>query len=222
MSHIKQDFLNYFRDLTKNNNKEWFHENKKRYEQAVKKPFEDFITDLIEALQEVEGQIPHTAKDGIMRINRDIRFSKDKTPYKTHMAAILSAHGKRNMRLPGMYIQISLEDLRIYSGCHSLEKDDLKNVRSYIKDHLEEFDKLINDKKFKEVFGEVHGEKNKRLPPEFVQVLEKQPLIANKGFYYFKKYDPESILKDDCIETLVKDYKVGYPMGQFLTKAILG
>ena len=222
MSHIKQDFLNYFRDLTKNNNKEWFHENKKRYEQAVKKPFEDFITDLIEALQEVEGQIPHSAKDGIMRINRDIRFSKDKTPYKTHMAAILSAHGKRNMRLPGMYIQISLEDLRIYSGCHSLEKDDLKNVRSYIKDHLEEFDKLINDKKFKEVFGEVHGEKNKRLPPEFVQVLEKQPLIANKGFYYFKKYDPESILKDDCIETLVKDYKVGYPMGQFLTKAILG
>ncbi len=222
MSHIKQDFLNYFRDLTKNNNKEWFHENKKRYEQAVKKPFEDFITNLIETLQEVEGQIPHSAKDGIMRINRDIRFSKDKTPYKTHMAAILSAHGKRNMRLPGMYIQISLEDLRIYSGCHSLEKDDLKNVRSYIKDHLEEFDKLINDKKFKEVFGEVHGEKNKRLPPEFVQVLEKQPLIANKGFYYFKKYDPESILKDDCIETLVKDYKVGYPMGQFLTKAILG
>ena len=222
MSHIKQDFLNYFRDLTKNNNKEWFHENKKRYEQAVKKPFEDFITNLIETLQEVEGQIPHSAKDGIMRINRDIRFSKDKTPYKTHMAAIISAHGKRNMRLPGMYIQISLEDLRIYSGCHILEKDDLQKVRSYIKDHLEEFDKLINDKKFKEVFGEVHGEKNKRLPPEFVQVLEKQPLIANKGFYYFKKYDPESILKDDCIETLVKDYKVGYPMGQFLTKAILG
>lgn len=76
----------------------------KNFEQNVKEPFLNFLTDLIDDLQEIEGPIPHDAKAAMMRINKDIRFSKDKTPYKTHMAAIISAHGKKNMRLPGMYI----------------------------------------------------------------------------------------------------------------------
>ncbi|MEQ9424403.1 MAG: DUF2461 domain-containing protein [Cyclobacteriaceae bacterium] len=220
MAYFSKEFQKFFKELEKNNEKEWFHGNKKRYEKEVKEPFITFLTDLIDAVQEVDGTIPHTAKEGMMRINKDIRFSKDKTPYKTHMAAIISSHGKKDMRLPGMYIQLSNEDVRMYSGCHSMEKDDLMSLRRHIKNNATQFDKLINDKKFKSVFGEVHGQKNKRLPPEFQEAAEMQPLIANKGFYYFKNYSPDLILDDKIISKLVKDYSAGNDLGQFLKTGI--
>ena len=222
MIYFTKDFLDYLKDLSKNNNRDWFHGNKKRYEESVKGPFINFLEALKDALQEVDGPIPHTGKEGMMRINRDTRFSKDKTPYKTHMAAIISSHGKGDKRLPGMYIQASPDDLRFYSGCHMLEKDDLLNVRNHIKDNLEEFNNLVTDTSFTQVFGEVHGERHKRLAPEFAEIAETQPLIANKGFYYFKKYEPGVILEEDLIGKLVEDYKVGKPLGQFLTRGILG
>lgn len=222
MIYFDKDFLDYLSDLSNHNERDWFHTNKKRYEKSLKEPFANFLDVLIEKLQDIEGPIPHSGKEGMMRINRDTRFSKDKTPYKTHMAAIISAHGKGNKRLPGMYIQISPEDLRFYSGCHMLEKEDLINVRNHIKDNLNEFNDLLNDNKFKSTFGEVLGEKHKRLAPEYAEIVEEQPLIANKGFYYFKKYSAEIILKEGLEKTLMDDYKVGYPLGQFLKRGILG
>ena len=125
-------YLEFFKELAANNNKEWFDQNRKRYDKEVKKPFNAFIAETIELLRADDAEIDLLPKDAIFRINRDIRFSKDKTPYKTNMAAIISAHGKGDKRLPGMYIQISAEDLRFYSGCHMLEKEDLVNVRNHI------------------------------------------------------------------------------------------
>ncbi|MDA0194085.1 MAG: DUF2461 domain-containing protein [Bacteroidetes bacterium] len=110
MAYFTSNFSDFFNDLSNNNNTDWFHANKKSYEKNVKDPFINFLTDLIDALHDIEGPIPHDAKGAMMRINKDIRFSKDKTPYKTQMSAIISAHGKKNMRLPGMYIQINNDD----------------------------------------------------------------------------------------------------------------
>ena len=126
-----------------------------------------------------------TPKDAIFRLNRDIRFSKDKTPYKIHMAALISPGGKADKTTPAMYLQANHMDIRVYSGSHMLEKDQLYGVRKQIASNLDEFYKLISDKKFVQTFGEIHGERNKRLDPEFQKVFEKQPLLANKSFYYF-------------------------------------
>ena len=220
MIYFDKDFFQFFKDLSQNNNRDWFMENKKRYENTVKVPFLNFLEALIDALQEVEGSIPHTAKEAMMRINRDTRFSKDKTPYKDHLAAIISSHGKRNMRYPGMYVQINQDGLSMYSGCYQLEKEDLLAVRTHIKDHLSEFNGLINEPTFISTFGEIQGEKNKRLAPEFAALIEEQPLIANKGFYFFKKYPSGSVIKDGLVDHLIKDYRVGFPLGQFLTEGI--
>jgi len=103
-----------------------------------------------------------------------------------------------------------------------LEKDDLQNVRLHIKENLEEFNNLLKDKQFKDVFDQVHGEQHKRLVPEFQEVAHLQPLIANKGLYYFKKYPAELIFDDKIIQILVKDYRAAYPLNQFLKTAILG
>ena len=100
MVYFSKDYLDFFKELSSNNNREWFHENKKRYDKHVRKPFISFVGGLIQELEQDWGTIPYQPKDFLMRINRDIRFSKDKTPYNTQMSAMISPHGKKNMTRP--------------------------------------------------------------------------------------------------------------------------
>ena len=82
MPHFSPEFLQFFKDLAANNNRDWFTGNKKHYELVVKKPFEVFITDMINKIKKDDPKLQIEAKDAIFRIYRDVRFSKDKTPYK--------------------------------------------------------------------------------------------------------------------------------------------
>jgi uncharacterized protein (TIGR02453 family) len=222
MIYFSKDFISFFSELEKNNNREWFHENKKRYETSVKEPFENFVGGLIGKLSDVYPEMMITPKEVIFRINRDIRFSKDKSPYKTHMAALVSPGGRKDKTTPAMYVQANHLDIRVYSGSHMLEKDQLHNLRNHIATNLGTFDKLINEKKFSKTFGKILGEQNKRIPPEFQEAFEKQPLIANKSFYYFIKQEPQTILQDNLVEELVSKYKVALPLNSFITEGILG
>ena len=101
MIYFTKDFIGFFSDLENNNNRDWFHENKKRYETSVKGPFESLVSALISELSKVYPEMTITPKDAIFRINRDIRFSKDKSPYKTHMAALISPGGKKDKTTSG-------------------------------------------------------------------------------------------------------------------------
>ena len=95
MAYFTQDFLDFFKELAANNHKDWFHANKKRYEASVKDPFKLFVQDMIDKAAKVDGRFAGEAKNAIFRINRDIRFSKDKSPYKLQMGAVISPGGKR-------------------------------------------------------------------------------------------------------------------------------
>jgi uncharacterized protein (TIGR02453 family) len=186
----------------------------------VKEPFTHLVGELISELSEIYPNMTITPKDAIFRLNRDVRFSKDKTPYKIHMAALISPGGKKDKTTPAMYLQANHLDLRVYSGSHMLEKDQLYGVRKQIASNLKEFEKLISDKKFVETFGEIHGEQNKRLDPEFQKVQEKQPLVANKGFYYFFKLPPKSMTQEGLINEIITKYKVALPLNNFLIKGL--
>ena len=100
MAYFTQDFIDFFQELSANNHREWFHANKKRYEQQVKVPFQSFVQLMIDRVQEVDRNVVLTPKDAIFRINRDIRFSADKTPYKTNVSAIISSGGKKDKNDP--------------------------------------------------------------------------------------------------------------------------
>lgn len=95
MQYFTKDFLDFFKELSANNHKDWFHENKKRYESSVKKPFAAFLNDFFEEIRKHDTEFKVEAKDCIARINRDIRFAKDKTPYNTHYTAFASRGGKK-------------------------------------------------------------------------------------------------------------------------------
>ena len=204
MAYFTQDFLDFFKELAANNHKDWFHANKKRYEASVKDPFKLFVQDMIDRAAEVDDRFAGEAKNAIFRINRDVRFSKDKSPYKLQMGAVISPGGKKEgMGIPGMYLELSPEHFRFYSGLYMPQKDVLYQVREYIVKNPKELDKLVSDKEFVSKFGELRGEKNKVLPKEFKEAAEKQPFLFNKQFYFFASMPPETILRDDLADVIM-------------------
>ena len=220
MKYFSKDFLEFLIDLEENNNRVWFLENKNRYEEFVKKPFEHFIQHMIYSIHEDDENLMVTPKECVFRIYRDVRFSSDKTPYKTHVSAVISNGGRKNYTDPGVYIEISGEYLRFYSGIYQLSKEQLERVRNYISNNLKEFNALLSDKKFKGNFGTIRGEQNKRLPKEFTETLKQQPLIANKQFYYFSEISSDKILNKNLSSNLMKLYHAAKPMNQFFKEAL--
>lgn len=103
MKYFTPEYINFFNNLEKNNSKIWFDENRKLYEESVKKPFNSFISELILEILQFDDSIDIHTKNAIFRINRDIRFSKDKTPYNTHKRAAL-VKGGRKSPYPGYYL----------------------------------------------------------------------------------------------------------------------
>jgi uncharacterized protein (TIGR02453 family) len=220
MSYFNNDFLEFLKELKNNNNRNWFLDNKKRYEESVKIPFEQFIQDMIYRIHEDDETLMVTPKEAIFRIYRDIRFSKDKTPYKTHVSAVISNGGRKNYSDPGVYLEISAEHMRFYSGIYQLSKDQLENVRRFIISNMDEFNFQLKDKNFRKYFGTIRGEQNKRIPNEFKEAIIKQPLLANKQFYYFSELGSDKILSKNLSATLMRFYHAAKPMNSFLREAL--
>ena len=221
MAFFTEDFLHFFIELAPNNNKDWFDENRKRYIKSVKDPMKAFVTHMIERMKEVDKGLDELeAKNCIFRINRDIRFSKDKTPYKMNTSAVITGGGKKDHTTPGLYFEFGPEDMRIYSGVYKLEKEDLLTVREAIADNLEEFKTAYSSNEFVSTFGEIRGDKNKIIPKHLKEAAEKEPLIFNKNWYYFAKFDPETILKEDLDDFIIERYKSAKKLNEFFAKHI--
>ena len=220
MAYFSKDLIKFLKELKKNNERDWFNANKKRYLSSVKEPFEVFIGELIEAMSPHFESLAITPKEAIFRIYRDVRFSKNKAPYKVQVSALVNPGGRKAMTMPGIYLEITPDHFRVYSGMYMLDSKQLKNLRFHITHNLEEFSALISDKKFLEVFGEVRGEKNKIIQKEFKEDGEIQPLLYNKQFYYFTEWPPEVILEDKLIEKVVAAFLVAQPLSEFLYEGI--
>ena len=221
MSHLKENYSQFFKDLAPNNNSEWFNENRKRYEKDVKIPFHNLVAELITQLAKIDKNIEGTKpSDCIFRINRDIRFSKDKTPYKISMSAAIAPGGRKNMSYPGFYFEATPEGINIYGGVYMAEKPQLEAIRNLIATNLKQFETLITEHDFKKKYGgKILGEKQVRLAPELKEAAEKQPLIFNKQFYFKASLDESFLIKDNLTEILTDYFKTARPVSQFLCKA---
>ncbi len=216
-SFLNEAFRKFFIELAKNNHKDWFDLNRERYYNEVKKPFEAIVNELISQLRKTEdlGQIE--AKDCIFRINRDIRFSKDKTPYKLHLSAAISKYGKKDFENPGFYFEIGPEYINIYSGIYQPSKTSLNNIRQYISKFHKELDALQSNQKFKTNFGSIQGEKAKRLPSDLSNT---HSILFNKQFYIHHQVETNNLINKDIVNYLVSIYKSAQPINQYLKQAI--
>ncbi len=217
---IDQNALDFLKDLKKNNNRDWFHTNKKRYESDLKKPFAQLIATLIDVAKEIDPLIEIEPKNCIFRINRDTRFSKDKTPYKTHVGAIISRYGRKQKEFPGYYVHIEAGRLMLGGGAYFLPTDLLRKVREYIIAQPKTFEKIINDPIFIEKYDNIQGNKNKRLPKEMRAAAELQPLIFNKQFYYMAELPPQIAINHDFIDFVRLYFQAGAKLNHFIANAI--
>jgi len=222
MTYFTPAFIDFFQQLEINNDRDWFNANKKLYEKEVKKPFEHFVADLIDRMQTIDRNILITPKDAIFRIFRDTRFSKDKTPYKTQVSAIISPGGRKDMDYPGMYIELGGKHVRVYSGSYQPDKDQLEKIREKIITEGARFRQLVTDKDFVKHFGEIRGEKYKVLPKDLKEEAEKQPILYNKQFYYFSEWKPDVLTRANLLDQVMDRYMVARPITEFLIEALRG
>lgn len=220
MNWFEPEIISFFEELEKNNNKEWFQANKKRYENFVKEPFFVFVAKIISMIQQDDPAMGLSPKDAIFRIYRDVRFSRDKRPYKTNCAAIISSGGRKDFSTPGLYLEIRAQGINIYEGAHFLSATQLDNLRSYISKNSEKFHSIIDHPDFIKRFGAVQGEKNKRLKKEFTVAAQDEPLLYNKQFYCQASYPGESLLEETLPQMIYDHYLSGKAFNQFLSKGM--
>lgn len=220
MAWFTPDAWQFFAELSANNDKEWFAANKKRYEESVKKPLEAFAAEMIPRMQELDPRIQTLPKNAPFRIHRDTRFSKDKAPYKEHAAMVIAPGGRHEPGVTGLYFQFSDKGMTIASGCYFLEPAQLMKVRAHIAANVDEFRRLIADKDFIEHFGEIQGDRNKVVPADFKAAAEKEPMILNKQFFYWKEMPPETLLREDLADLVISHMRACAALNEFLTRPL--
>lgn len=222
MKYFTEDFNQFFKDLAPNNHKDWFDENRDRYHDSVKVPFERFISDLVDQLKKEDPRLNINPKKTIFRINRDIRFSKDKSPYKLNRSAVIAPDGKKSISKGGIYIELGPERVMIGGGAFQPEKEELQKLREAIASHPERFRAALEDKDFVNVYGGVHGDENKRLPDrELMEAAKKEPLIFKKSLYYFAEFPPKLITSDGLMDFVLEKHQAARPLREFIAEAVV-
>jgi len=221
MAYFTKDYLDFFIELAPNNNKDWFDANRKRYESSVKKPFTAFVQHMITLFEKYDARYKDLEAGAcIFRINRDIRFVKDKSPYKSFCSAVIAPNGKKSDSVHGIYFECGPEALRVYGGIYEAAKEDILAVREGIADNLPAFKKLRTAPAFTEIYGSIQGEKNKILPAELKEAAAKEDLIFNKQWYFMAEFPAEELLSDTLDALLERCYLAGKPLETFFNQFI--
>ncbi|MEM7659623.1 MAG: DUF2461 domain-containing protein [Bacteroidota bacterium] len=219
-TYFTPDYASFFQELDQNNHKTWFDEHRKRYEQSVRKPFLKLVADLQDALLELDPLLDQDPKKALFRINRDIRFSKDKTPYHTLMKATL-ARGGRKSRYAGYFLGIGANLIHVGGGLLGIEKKDLHSIRQAIAHQPQDFQKLIEEKRLVDTYSQLNGERNTRIPKEFQAAAEQTPFVANKQFYVMATFPVhQHLYREDLLAFLVDQAKKVTPLNRFLQQAV--
>lgn len=217
---ISQSFFDFFAELEQNNNREWFHAHAKEFTSYVKAPFLGLVEQVLIRLQMEDPLITMTPSDAVFRIHRDVRFSKNKDPYKTAMGASINRGGRTNMAEPGLYFEINARGGHVAGGIYMPSKEQLSNVRSWIADHHQACITALNDPHFVRTFGSLRGERNKVLPREFKDVAQEIPLIANKQFYYWGDISKADLMSADAADRIIAMHDAASPVRALLRQAL--
>jgi uncharacterized protein (TIGR02453 family) len=219
---LQPSTIQFLQQLKLNNNKPWFDANRKTYE-AAKADYLQFVTQVLEKLQAKDASLANiTAKDCVFRINRDVRFSKDKSPYKTNFGASFSKGGKKVMAA-GYYFHCEPNSCFIGGGLWMPMAPELKKVRQEIDYCFDEFKKIVTHKKFVKTFGELSTQDDALLTRPPKGYTDDNPAIAYLKYKSFVATTPlanEVLTSKKLVQQVVDTFTVMQPLIQFLNRAI--
>jgi uncharacterized protein (TIGR02453 family) len=213
--------LQFLRSLKRNNNREWFQEHKVIYETVVKAPMIQLVETLAEDFQQFAPEMVATPKASIYRIYRDTRFSKDKTPYKTHIAAIFPRKGLEKHQGAGFYLHISPSELLIAGGVYMPMPDDLNAIRAYLASNHRAFSRILEAKEFRKTFGKISGEQLSRVPRGFPADHPAAEYLRFKQFLADRTLEAEHSLSPRFYKTVVETFRAMLPLLRFLNEPLV-
>lgn len=218
---LQTSTLKFLKDLKKNNNKPWFDKNRKAYEEA-KADFAAFIQAVIDQHGKNDPSIKSLrAKDCMFRINRDIRFSKDKSPYKPNFGASINKDGRKAWNSAGYYFHLEPGGCFTGGGIYMPEPDTLKKVRQEIDYNLADFKKIVQSKKFKSVFGELDQSAEfllSRVPKGYEPDNPAAAFLRLKSFIAMTKLSDTDLTSKQLVKKTVAAFQALQPLVEFINK----
>ncbi|HEU4497347.1 MAG TPA: DUF2461 domain-containing protein [Flavobacterium sp.] len=219
---ISEKALRFLEGIRENNNREWFHENKAAYEN-YKKEYGQLIQKFLDEMIPKDDSLKHLEpKDCAFRMARDVRFSKDKTPYKTHMGIWLSP-GTKNTNLPGYYIHIEKGKSFIGGGVWWPDNADLKKIRKEIAYFYEDLEEILEDKKFKKEFGSLERNDTNSLktaPKDYEKDHPAIEFLKLKSFTAGQAISDAMLSEADFVKKVSEKLVLLKPLNDFLVRAL--
>lgn len=216
-SKIHKSTFDFLKNLEKNNNRDWFNENKEKYVEANQNVL-DFVTELLEKMGSFDESILKLdPKKTLFRIYRDTRFSKDKSPYKTNFGASINGIGKKDGGA-GYYLHISPNECFLAAGVYMCDPIQLKKIRQEISGNAEEFNEIIKDKNFKNF--EFNQEKLVRVPQGFEKEDPMAEFLKMKHLVVSINLKDEDLMKDEAVNNCNTEFKKMSKLVNFLNETM--
>ncbi len=217
----QQRILEFARQIKQNNNREWFNENKNWYNE-VRAEFEQLTTELIREISKFDEEVKHlTPKDCVYRIYRDVRFSPDKSPYKTYFGAYIAAPSGRKSERGGYYLHLEPDAPFASIGIWSPEPSVLKALRQSIYDNIDELNEICDKPDFKKYFNGFNEEdKLKTVPKGFPKEFSEVELLKLKHYFVEYRLDDKIVKSDNFVSDIVSIFKAGYQLNRFLNYTV--
>jgi uncharacterized protein (TIGR02453 family) len=219
---FSKDLFDFFEELKKNNNRTWFNDNKKRYIESVVNPISEFIVCIAPRLKKISRHYtadPRHHGGSMFRIYRDTRFSKDKTPYKTHAGVQFRHKAGKNAHAPGFYVHLATDGLFFGGGVWAPPSPQLNQIRDYIADNVRAWARIANAKKVRDVGG-IKGDSLKRPPRGFDAEHIHIEDLKRKSFYVMSEAKASAALKPEFIDDVNEAFRRAVPLNRFITGAL--
>jgi uncharacterized protein (TIGR02453 family) len=220
LPYLRPEALAFLRNLAKHNDRAWFQPRKEQFETELREPMLAIVRKVTEAMMDFAPQFVRPAEKCLFRIYRDTRFSNDKRPYKTHVAAWWSHQGLQKTSGAGYYFHVSPKEVIVAAGAYMPEKDQLAQIRHWLLDHHAEFRKTLHSPRVRKHFEEFEGNALTRPPKGYPAEHPGMDLIRCKQWGIAATLPAATALKKDFATTLIKYFQIAAPVVDALNTPI--
>lgn len=207
--------LRFFVQLKRYNNRLWFLKHKETYEREIKEPMVSLVLEINSQLRNLAPELITEPKRAIYRIYRDVRFSADKSPYKTHTAALFAPRGLGKHACAGLYFHFAPDELLLAGGVYMPGPKELLAIRSHIAANPKALPDILSQRQVA-ALGGLQGDRLVRVPKGFAPDQPAADLLRYKQFLVWVKHPPEMALGEDLLHTIVQTFRTLLPLVRFL------
>ncbi len=220
---FERSFLKFFKSLARNNNRDWFNEHKPQYKEKVVEPLGLFIIEMAPRLNKISKEFkadPRPNGGSMFRIYRDIRFSKDKTPYKTHAACQFRHKIGKDAHAPGFYVHIAQDEVVFGGGIWMPPNPILNKIRDTIVDNPQEWQRIKSNKAINKLCDGVRGNGLKRPPKGYDPEHQHLEDLKRKSFFAMRHEKPDIIFEENFVDEVEATFKAAKPLMKYICFAM--